>query len=104
MKVTPDQIRAEHRELTFTVAECAVIADALEIADSCARSHIECECLAVGGSAESGWQWDTHTADPDVASLIKLELHYLDSRGLLRRDRTDPHIVSFNAAPQPGTS
>lgn len=101
MKVTPDQIRAEQRELTFTAAECAVIADALEIADSCARADIE--SMAIHVCSEAGRRWydsaRVYPNEPESITVVGMAIRYLDARGLLIRYRGEPHIVSFNDSP-----
>lgn len=100
MKVTPYQIRAEQRELAFTAEECAVIADALEIADSCARADIESYCPSKRGAVPGERWYDTDDGTVDDEAISQC-IRYLEARGLLMRDPNDPRIVSFRAAPQP---
>lgn len=75
-----------------------MLIDAIEIADSSARSHIECSCTAAGGNPVDGWQWDTSTADAADQPIIAQELRYLEARGLLIRKADAPHVVGFREA------
>lgn len=101
MKVTPDQLRAERRELTFTAAECAVIADALELADDDARALIECHTQHHRDGNGHGAHWyDTVLVPDEDRDAITLALRYLEGRGLLMRDTGNARIVSFHRSPQ----
>lgn len=101
MSLTPSKLRAYAKQFEIApyapiaAKDCAMLADAMDIADSSARSLIECECKAVGGNAQDGWQWDTTTAAPEVLPIIVKELRYLEARNLLIRKDGEPHVVSF---------
>lgn len=107
MALTPDKLRSYHRMATTTprtttwapimASDCATLADALEIADSCARAEIECSCRNAGPRDGGGWWWNTRHEDPNFADDIAQGLRYLEARGLLVRKPGEPHIVSFNS-------
>lgn len=75
--------------------DCGMLADAMEIADESARSHIECSCMHAGGTPTDGLFWDTAQVAEEDKAWIEQELRYLDSRGLLIRKEGEPHVVSF---------
>lgn len=105
LSITPEKLRASaalyaQNPKTSTWApilakDCGMLADAMEIADSCARSHIECSCMHAGGTPTKGLFWDTAQVAEEDKALIEQELRYLDSRGLLIRKDGAQHIVSF---------
>lgn len=101
MSINPDKLRASAKTAKYSTwaavrsDECDMLADAMDIADSCARSHIECTCMHAGGTPTTGLFWDTAQVPPEDVPLIEQELRYLDSRGLLIRKEGAPHIVSF---------
>ena len=71
---------------------------AFEIADSAARSDVECHCAHHSGDAATGWWYDTTKID-DLAEGWREELdksiHYCEQRGLLKRMPGAPHVVGF---------
>lgn len=97
--ITPDKLRAAALTgapfAAVSSTDCDLLADAMEIADSCARSHIECTCMHAGGTPTTGLFWDTSQVAPEDRPWIDQELRYLDRRGLLIREPGEPHIVSF---------
>ena len=66
------------------------IAAAVRIADSAARSDIECHCNRDAG----GWYFIGSSVDPDGIWLPDA-LNYLDARGVLVRDDRFPQLVKF---------
>lgn len=104
MSLTPDKLRAYAKQFEIApyapiaAKDCDMLADAMEIADSSARAHIECCCKTIGGNAKDGLQWDTSTADKEDAATIAQELRYLQRRGLIVRHWAADHIISFKAA------
>lgn len=86
----------------------AMIADAITIADSCARADIECNCH-ISEIGDERWH-DTGVlatihgyqaigdADPETASMIRLALRYLDARGLVIRHPGKRELVRFPEA------
>ncbi len=79
------------------VMACAgpMLADALEIADSCARSDIESFCI---WNEEGGVRWfDTLAVNdacgPEANPMIAQAVRYLEARGMLTRDEKQPHLV-----------
>lgn len=76
----------------------ATIKLALKIADSCARSDVECHCKpTVKGPP---WGWNLNSASKEDREHIAEAMEYLESRGLVKRDPKAPHIVFFpDAAP-----
>ena len=82
-----------------------VIALAVEIADSAARSDVEIYCAHVrtdgepGGKTYRHWydtqQLDDIVIEPVPKAGIDQAVRYLDMRGLLMRDSDEPHVVSF---------
>lgn len=72
-----------------------MLADAIEIADSCARSDIECNCHWIGDVPD---QWyDTSIPHEDCRDAIALSVRYLEARGLIVRDPNNRHHVRFKA-------
>lgn len=61
-----------------------MLADAMEIADSCARADIESYCHAADkqeGDDYRGWWWDVDTLQAEERSTVDQALRYLDARG-----------------------
>lgn len=101
MTLNPQKLRSLSSGETFVGDEkdAPMIADALEIADSCARADIESYCKATGEGADyREWSWDTSTADEDDSEAIAQALRYLDARGLIERDTNRPELVRFKPA------
>lgn len=80
---------------------CAMLADAIEIADSCARADIEsfCEWNTAGSTR---W-YDTseaaiHPADAHPRKAVAQAVRYLEARGDLIRHADKPHLVRFEVA------
>lgn len=71
-----------------------MLADAMEIADSCARADIECNCQPREDATE-GRFWDISTADEHAKAMIEQAVRYLDARGLLIRLSGAPNQVQF---------
>lgn len=104
MTITPDKLRSYHAMAVASLKtttwapimanECAMLADAMEIADSAARADIECQCRCAGDHDTGHW-WDTASADPEDREGIEQSMRYLDARGLLIRQPGADHIVSF---------
>jgi hypothetical protein len=75
-----------------------MMADAIEIADSCARSDIECNCglhyewTADGVSVK--W-YDTTRIDAEDGPHLEQALRYLDARGRINHHPEQPHLVNF---------
>lgn len=90
-----------HDQLTrgrLSPNEARALRDALEIADSCARSDIEsfCEWNAAGATR---W-YDTsegaiHPADDHPRNAVAQAVRYLGARGILIRHGASPHLVRF---------
>lgn len=121
MSITPDKLRAsyaayERDPKTTTWApvmssDCAMLADAMEIADSCARADIENNCPGRRGDSALSVIWydiryfrpkwidgepvELHKAEPEDRSLIEQAVRYLDARRTLLRMDGSPHLVSF---------
>ena len=70
--------------------DCGMLADAVEIADSCARSNIECECK---GSFEDGYD----LASADYPEALEQAVRYLLARGLIERHPEWPDLVRVKA-------
>lgn len=95
-KVRPEDIRAEVGVITFAESERGMVADALEIADSCARSDIECHCHGQEGLEDIRWyETDSKTLDDIERPPVEQAIRYLDARGLLIRHTTRPTWVRF---------
>jgi hypothetical protein len=70
---------------------------ALKIADSCARSDVECNCEPVGNAPN--WSWDLNSIDEGCRDEVMESVRYCDLRGLINRpDPSKPHIVNFEVA------
>lgn len=74
-----------------------MLADAMEIADSCARADIESECRAEGeGGDFRNWWWNIESADPESRGMVDKSLRYLDARGLVEcRTENGKRLVRF---------
>lgn len=103
MSLSPEKLRAcarqsEHAPFApISAKECEMLADAMEIADSCARADIETECRHAGESDAGQW-WDTSSIQMGGKRMVKQAIRYLESRGLLIRKDGEPHVVSFRGA------
>lgn len=80
-----------------------MISDAIEIADSSARSDVECHCpwtyLKEPDDTSSRW-YDTDRIDPEDAEHIEQALRYLGARGRLNVHPTRPELVNFVGVPE----
>lgn len=87
-----------------------IIADALIIADSAARSDIEIHCLAIfDHTTQRRDRYDIRNpGDPslheedraDLRETIERALRYLTARGKIVRDPHAPHLVRFLRTPK----
>lgn len=112
---TPESLRAEVAkprvmpagEVAFALIPapaCTMLADAMEIADSCARADIESFC---DGTFEPRW-YDTASSgrgeDRDRAAFqtkaVTLAVRYLNARGLIEKDSVRPGWVRFKEPPR----
>ena len=82
--------------LPNTLEDVDLITQAFAIADSSARSEIECNCNSAGPREGGGWWWNTRLDDLNFQEDIDRSLRYLEARGLLVRHPEQPHLVSFN--------
>lgn len=79
------------------VLACAgpMLADAIEIADSCARADIECHCT---WEHIKGERWyDTRVTEERETEPIAQAVRYLEARGLLVRKPGQPELVRLDA-------
>ncbi|WP_440221871.1 hypothetical protein ACQQ2N_12305 [Dokdonella sp. MW10] len=84
----------------FTVVHSATDVLAHELAYSCARSDVECCCTHVRSDDAGHWYDTTPNAETVCEPhVIERAVRYLDSRGLLRRDPSSPHIVQVRDVP-----
>lgn len=103
MSLTPEKLRAYHsraKAVTWApimASDCATLADAIEIADSSARSDIESFCSNAGACEGGGWWWDPRVEDPNYLPDIEQAQRYLEARGLLVRKPDAPHLITFKA-------
>lgn len=67
---------------------------AYRLADSTAKSDIECHTLEVDGDDLRRY-YDTTTADVEDKTFIDEALEYLQLRGMLERHPRKPHLVRF---------
>lgn len=98
MTIDPARLRAiaPGQILTIDHSTAPMIADALEIADSCARADIESHCTARGeGEDYRGWWWDTSSAAPEDEDTVAQALRYCEARELLDRHSDDAALVRF---------
>jgi hypothetical protein len=107
MSLTPQKLRAyyemrEHAQYPpIPVTDCPMLADAMEIADSCARADIESYCTAVGeGDDFRFWWWDVDSIEKDERESVDQALRYLDARGLVeyRVGEKQHRLVKFKGA------
>lgn len=85
----------DHTIIPLTAPSGPVLADALEIADSTARSDIECHCGHAVPYQPSERHWyDLGTADPEDRAHVDQAERYLTSRGLLDRHPENARWVS----------
>lgn len=75
----------------FAPEIASMLADAVEIADDCARANIECECLSHPGG---GYDLAKLNEAPEIESLVLQSVRYLVARGLATQEGS---IVRFNA-------
>ena len=107
MSLTPAKLRAcvqtatrNHGWAPIMVQDCPMLADAIEIADSGARSDIECFTVDADFDPvkdQARW-YDTRKVEPSeplAKAAVERALRYLAARGLLLRKDGAPHIVSF---------
>jgi hypothetical protein len=74
--------------------ECRTLAH--EIADSCARSDVECHCHAQHHSGRYYGQWyDLTTLEAEDVEIVGKSVRYLELRGLLKRHPEDRNLVGF---------
>jgi len=86
------EYRPPNGVLPIGVEVAAMLADALDIADSAARADIELYCVAVTRGDETWWNWEN--LDPvDGAPYIEQAVRYLEARGLLERDGENANVV-----------
>lgn len=89
-----DKLRADLNEglIGRVIATDAayMLADAVEIADSCARADIECNVHGY----DDGWH-DTTNHDPEDTDAIVQALRYLGARGLIEHHPEHGHLVRF---------
>lgn len=71
---------------------------ARKIADSSARSDVECHCgvefLKNGDGTSTRW-YDTARIDPEDAAHLEQALRYLRARGRINQHPTRPELVNF---------
>lgn len=98
--LSPEWLRevAENPDAVFLVVEpkISMLADALEIADSSARSDIECFCLRVDED-DTHW-YSLRSATDDDRQWTEIGARYLDARGLLVKHPTREGLVRFQEA------
>lgn len=108
---TNNELAAAIRRANNLAAIAApIIADALIIADSAARSDIEIHCLAIfDHTTQRRDRYDTRDfGDPglheedraDLRETIDRALRYLTARRLIDRDPHAPHLVRFLRTPK----
>ena len=68
-----------------------IAALAYEIADSCARSDIECNCPRKWGR----WYDTTEVDERGDQECVARALRYLDARGLVKHHADAPALVNF---------
>jgi hypothetical protein len=71
---------------------------ALKIADSCARSDVECNTAPVGDPSDRFRKWDLDSLEDGDRAGVMESVRYLEMRGLIQRDPERPQIVSFPEA------
>lgn len=80
------QHRAANSTVFLTVAEAFAVADAIEIADSCARSDIESNCDRFEEDGERYYDpSDMDPLDDWAVKAIGQAVRYLEARGLIER-------------------
>jgi len=73
-------------------SEVRMLIDAIEIADSCARADIECNCSWFE-NPQGVWWYDLDTADATAQSAVAQAVRYLGARGRIERDAKDNNFV-----------
>lgn len=71
-----------------------LLIDAIEIADSCARSDIECSCKWTD-TTPARWYDTASDRDPEILATIAQVVRYLEARGQIERNAEKPHLVRF---------
>ena len=83
----------------IAAANCAVLADALDIADFAARNCVE--SYAPIEQWDPPRRYDLGRVNPRGSAWIEQAVRYLDQRGLLERDAGAPNLVRVrDRAPQ----
>jgi hypothetical protein len=77
--------------VAIAAADCAVLADALDIADFAARNCVE--SYASIEQWESPRLYDLGRVNPRGSVWLDQAVRYLDARGLLERDAGAPNLV-----------
>lgn len=96
--LTPKALReliasAQCAEIVISKAEAQLVADAIEIADSCARADIECNAEPAFPEGEDVTWYDMNNLDEWSTSAVRQAARYLTSRGLLDRHPCLPRLV-----------
>jgi hypothetical protein len=95
-QITPEELRAAAlvRNATWLPIMASygpMLADAMEIADDCARANIECECLSHPGG---GYDLASINEPPEIEAMLLQSVRYLVARGLATQEGS---IVRFKA-------
>lgn len=83
---------AESTMISISGPLAHALADAVEIADSCARADIECNVEHV--DVDGGW-YDVTTCEDQDADIIAQATRYLTARGLIHRHADLAYLVRF---------
>ena len=97
--ITPERLRlpAIENEVLMLPASCGpMLADAVEIADSCSRSDIECHCLGVDSDDDLRW-YDIRVTEACELDAIAQAVRYLTARGLIEFHPEHNEWVRFKA-------
>lgn len=101
--ITPLALRSLVSPLDLPLDLRQMLADAIEIADSCASADIECHCgiefLKVGDGSSTRW-CDLSRCDPEDEARIGQALRYLRARGRINQHPTRPELVNFSGVPE----
>jgi hypothetical protein len=81
----------------IAVADCAVLADALDIADFAARNCVE--SYAAIEQWDPPRRYDLGRINPRGSAWIDQAVRYLDARGLIERDAVNSELVRVLAMP-----
>lgn len=98
MTISPSKLRSAaacpEAFVAIDAKDARMLADAIEIADSCARADIESFCAHVDDVLTGLW-WNTNDTGPEEKEMVAVALRYVEARGLIEHHPQRPELVRF---------